>query len=355
MITYTKGNLLESGAEAVVNTVNTVGVMGKGIALMFKERFPNNYRQYLAACKRGEVQVGRIFVTEAGELNGPKWVINFPTKEHWRAPSRMEWIVDGLVDLRNFITQNGVRSVAIPPLGAGNGKLDWKDVKAEIERALGEVDSAVIVYEPTDQYQNVSKREGVEKLTAARALIAELVRRYWVLGNECTLLEIQKLAWFMERCLEARSLDNPLQLQFQADRYGPYADRLRHLLNGLDGSYLHCDKRISDAGPLDVIWFDETRKDFLQAYLRSEAKQYSGVLEEVLSIIDGFESPYGMELLATIDWLMAKDRLNPDIDSIRSGIRSWANLPEAASRKDKLFDDKSLSIALNRLAAMPVS
>lgn len=350
MIKYTKGNLLESGAEAVVNTVNTVGVMGKGIALMFKERFPENYSRYVAACKRGEIQVGHIFVTATNELSGPKWVVNFPTKQHWRSPSRIEWIIEGLQDLRNFIIERDVKSVAIPPLGAGNGKLNWSEVKPEIERALMGVDAEVVVYEPTDQYQNVAKRDGVEKLTAARALIAELVRSYWVLGNECTLLEIQKLAWFMEQSLESRSLSNPLKLQFQADRYGPYADRLRHLLNGLDGSYLHCEKRISDASPLDVIWFDESRADFLQAYLKSEAKQYVGALEDVLSIIDGFESPFGMELLATVHWLLVREGSAPSVTNLRRAIQGWGGLPEAASRKDRLFDDSSISIALERLS-----
>ncbi|NMG32129.1 type II toxin-antitoxin system antitoxin DNA ADP-ribosyl glycohydrolase DarG [Aromatoleum evansii] len=348
MITFTQGNLLEARAEALVNTVNTVGVMGKGIALMFKERFAENFRLYAAACKAKQVQTGRVFVTEVSELDGPRWIVNFPTKQHWRAPSRMEWIVEGLQDLRRFLVENKVKSVAIPPLGAGNGGLEWSDVRQQIEAVLADLETEVLVFEPTKQYQNVAKRTGVEKLTPARALIAELVRRYWVLGMECSLLEIQKLAWFLERAIEKAGL-RPLDLRFAPNKYGPYADRLRHLLEGLDGSYLHCEKRISDADPLDVIWFDDERKAFVQAYLKSEARDYTHALEATAALIDGFESPFGMELLATVDWLVTREGVAPTVPALREGLRHWRGGPDAAARKDRLFDDKALGIALERL------
>src|SRR5271156_2583847 len=112
MISYTKGNLLDAQTEAVVNTVNEVGVMGKGIALMFREAFPANTAAYETACKSGEVHVGRMFVTENRALNGPRWIINFPTKKHWRNPSKLEWIRDGLEDLRRVIAQKNIKSIA---------------------------------------------------------------------------------------------------------------------------------------------------------------------------------------------------------------------------------------------------
>ena len=348
MITFTQGNLLEARTEALVNTVNTVGVMGKGIALMFKERFDENFRRYAAACKAKEVQTGKMFVTPVHELDGPRWIVNFPTKQHWRAPSRMEWVVEGLQDLRRFLIEQQVKSIAIPPLGAGNGGLEWAEVREQIERALGDLDIDILVFEPTKQYQNVAKRAGVEKLTPARALIAELVRRYWVLGMECSLLEIQKLAWFLEREIEKLGL-KPLDLRFDANKYGPYADRLRHLLEGLDGSYLHSEKRISDADPLDVIWFDDERKAFVQTYLKSEAKAYTQALEFTAALIDGFESPFGMELLATVDWLLAREGVAPTVPALREGLRQWRGGPDAAARKDRLFDDRALGIALQRL------
>jgi len=350
MITFTQGNLLAARAEALVNTVNTVGVMGKGIALMFKERFDENFRRYAAACKAREVQTGKMFVTQVHELDGPRWIVNFPTKQHWRTPSRMEWIVEGLQDLKRFLIEQQVKSIAIPPLGAGNGGLEWAEVREQIEQSLGDLDIDILVFEPTRQYQNVAKRSGVEKLTPARALIAELVRRYWVLGMECSLLEIQKLAWFLERAIERHNPgDNPLNLQFAPHKYGPYANRLDHLLNNLDGSYLHSEKRISDADPLDVIWFDDERKAFVQTYLKSEAKAYTQALESTAALIDGFESPFGMELLATVDWLLAREGVAPNVPALRAGLRRWRGGPDAAARKERLFDDRALGIALNRL------
>ncbi|HEY5704120.1 MAG TPA: macro domain-containing protein [Terrimicrobiaceae bacterium] len=164
---------------------------------MFKERFPENFRAYEAACKAGEVQIGRMFVTETGELGGLRWIINFPTKKHWRHPSRRAWIEAGLNDLLRVVQEKGIRSLALPPLGCGNGGLEWNEVRPLIEAMAESLPTVeIIAYEPTAEYQNVAKREGVQKLTVARALIAESIRRYWVLGIECTLLEIQKLAWF---------------------------------------------------------------------------------------------------------------------------------------------------------------
>jgi O-acetyl-ADP-ribose deacetylase (regulator of RNase III) len=351
MITYAKGNLLDADVEAVVNTVNTVGVMGKGIALMFKEAFPKNFKAYEAACERGEVRIGRVFVTETGDMIGPKWIINFPTKKHWRQRTKMEWITEGLKDLRRVIEERKIRSIAVPPLGCGNGGLDWNDVQPAIEDALGSLPGIkVIVYEPTVEYQNVAKRAGVERLTPARALVAELVRRYWVLGIDCSLLEIQKLAWFLERSIKRLALEDPLDLRFEADKYGPYAHRLSHLLNALDGSYLHCNKRIADASPLEVIWFDDSRRQRLELYLKShEARGYREALETTSALIDGFQSPLGMELLATVDWLIYREGVNPTVDDIRNGLLKWPGGEESANRKAKLFDSRMIGLALKRL------
>lgn len=352
MIRYTSGNLLDSGAEALVNTVNTVGVMGKGIALMFKDAFPENFKAYEAACKRNEVQIGHMYLTHRSDMYGPRWIINFPTKKHWRHPSKLEWIAEGLADLKSVIEQNDIRSVAIPPLGAGNGGLEWQDVRARIEESLGDLPGVdILVFEPVSKYQNVSKRAGVDKLTPSRALIAEIVRRYWVLGIECTLLEVQKLAWFIETRAIDLGLENPLHLEFKANRFGPYADKLRHLLNNLDGSYLHCDKRISDAGPLDIIWFEDSKRDLLETYFTTpEAKIYKPALEATTRLIDGFESPFGMELLATVDWLR-RHGVEPTIVAMSRGIRDWPGGEAAAQRKTRLFNERVLSLAIERLTA----
>lgn len=352
MITYKKGNLLTAKAEALVNTVNTVGVMGKGIALMFKEQFPENMVNYKNACRLKLINTGKIFVTEQS-MAEPRWIINFPTKQHWKNPSKMDWIIDGLNDLHQFIKINKIKSIAIPPLGAGNGGLSWQAVRKQIESILSDlVDVDILVYEPTQEYQNITKSSGAQKLTPARALIAELIRRYWLLGVECSLLEAQKLAWFLERSLKLFNVDSPLKFKFKPHIYGPYADELRHLLITLNGHYLCCEKKINDARPFDSIWFNSAQKESLQEYLASnEMRPYTYALEYTSKLIDGFESPFGMELLATVDWLIEQDKCEPNTDSLLEGLNRWKN-NTAAKRKIRLFNKEAISIALKKLQFM---
>ncbi len=351
MITYRQGNLLEAPVEAVVNTVNTVGVMGRGIALMFKERYPENFKAYARACKAGELQIGRMFVTPTNELEGPQWITNFPTKKHWRSPSQIEWVDQGLQDLVQVVKQKNIQSLALPPLGCGNGGLEWRDVRPLIEDAMAELAGVeVIAYEPTEKYQTVAKREGVRKLTVPRALIAESIRRYWVLGIECTLLEIHKLAWFLDRAIHRHNLPNVLDLRFKADRYGPYSHRLNHLLNALDGSYLRSDKRISDCGPMDTIAFADSEADVVATFLRTgDARAYGIVVDESSALIDGFQSPLGMELLATVDWLLDREGCSPEVIELRQALTSWRGGKDAGARKRRLFDERLLGLALDHL------
>ncbi len=351
MITFTQGNLLKANVEAVVNTVNTVGVMGKGIALMFKEQFPRNFEEYAHACEDGEVRIGKMFVTQNKELFGPRWIINFPTKTHWRVKTKIEWVEEGLEDLVRVIREKDIRLIAIPPLGCGNGGLEWRYVRPLIVTALEELQGVdAVVYEPTAKYQNVAKRMGVEKLTPARALVAEMVRRYCLLGIDCSILEVQKLAWFIERGGNLLQIEDPLEFRFLANRYGPYSHNLTKMLDSLDGSYLRCDKRLADAEPHDLIWFNEAKYDHLQAYLNSgEGKKYIGILEWASSIIDGFESPLGMELLATVDWMMQNDRIEPSVEGVMMGLKDWAGGAQAGRRKLKIFNERLVSIALEQL------
>ena len=319
---------------------------------MFKDRFPLNFKAYERACRNDEVHIGTMFVTESEEFFGPQWIINFPTKTHWRVKTRLEWIERGLRDLVRVVNDKGIRSIAVPPLGCGNGGLDWHDVRPLIVNTLSAVDDLeAVIYEPTPEYQNVAKRKGVEKLTPARALIAEMVRRYCLLGIDCSILEVQKLAWFIERGVLHLQTKDPLRLRFVANRYGPYSHNLNKLLDSLDGSYLGCEKRLSDAGSLDRIWFNDSKKDIVGTYLDSgEGKEYVGVLEWTSVIIDGFESPLGMELLATVDWLVEKEGVEPSIASIRQGLANWQGGPEAGRRKLRILNERLIGIALQQLA-----
>ena len=229
--------------------------------------------------------------------------------------------------------------MAIPPLGCGNGGLEWSQVRREIELALSDLEGVtVLVFAPTSDYQNTAKREGLETLTPARSLVAELVRRYSVLGLDCTNLEVQKLAWFMQRVISKRGLPDPLDLNYTAHKFGPYADNLRHLLNGLDGSYLHCEKRLSDAGPLDLVWFDDSRRSTVAAFRATdECQPYRDALEETAGIIDGFESPLGMELLATVDWIAGKMRCELSLPAVKEGLNNWPGGADAALTSDRRF------------------
>jgi O-acetyl-ADP-ribose deacetylase (regulator of RNase III) len=350
MIRYAVGNLLEAGTEALVNTVNTVGVSGKGVALMFKEAFPDNFRAYQAVSKAGGLEPGGLFVTERLDMLGPRWIVNFATKDHWRSPSRLEWIRRGLAALRPEIVQRDIRSIAIPPLGAGNGGLDWREVRPLIAEALESLDCEVVVYEPTRAYQNVVKRHGVETLTPARALMAEMIRRYEVLGFDCSMLEAQKLAWFLSRAIGRLGLSPAIADDFAANRYGPYSDRVRHLLDSLDGSYLTCERRVADARPFDPIRFRHDLRDRIFAYLTTpEASSFRVAIEEASEVIDGFQSPHGLELLATVDWLAHRSGAPLEEDSMLAAIAAWPGPDGAAERKARVFSRHHVQAAVERL------
>lgn len=351
MIQLTTGNLLESNAEALVNTVNTVGVMGKGIALMFKEKFPENYRAYARACAKNSVQIGRMFITQEDSHFEKKWIVNFPTKKHWQHPSQMQWVEDGLQDLRAFIERENIRSIAIPPLGAGQGRLPWPDVRRAIYDALDDLPNVdIYLYEPTNRYQNTPKSTGVKNLTIPRAMIVSAIHAYEALGFECSLIEIQKIAWFLNRALIHRGLEEKLNLDFKAHKYGPYSSNLRHLLTHLDGSFLQCGMRIQDAQKYEPIWTNSARLPQVKRFMaRGNHHEYAAALEDTLQLIEGFESPLGMELLATIDWLTHCENVEYDLDSIRSAIADWPAGTTAAKRKQKLFSDHMLNVAIQHL------
>lgn len=356
MISFTQGNLLHAETEALVNTVNTVGVSGKGIALMFKEAFPENFRAYETASKAGRIAPGGLFITERHDMLGPRYIINFATKQHWRHPSKLVWIEEGLKALRREVEARGIRSVAIPPLGAGNGGLRWGDVRLLIEDALRDVATDIIVFEPTHTYQNVVKRQGVEKLTPARALMAEMIRRYEILGFDCSMLEAQKLAWFLSRTIVRSGRVNPVADDFEANRYGPYSDKVRHLLNSLDGSYLECERRVADARRFDPIRFRHDRQDRISAYLTTpEANPYRPALDKASDLTDGFQSPHGLELLATVDWLHTRSGVPLDNDAMIGAIATWSGPEGAAERKSRIFSRQHIDVAVRHLAETEIN
>jgi O-acetyl-ADP-ribose deacetylase (regulator of RNase III) len=197
MISLTRGNLIEANVEALVNTVNCEGFMGKGIALQFKQAFPQNFRFYQQASRAGEVQPGKMLVFATGSLVNPKYIINFPTKRHWRGKSRIEDIASGLRSLVEELRRLRITEVAVPPLGCGFGGLDWRQVRPMIERAPGELpDVHVLFYEPAGAPApaGMPVRTKRPRLTRARALFIRLMRQYSEMAYRLTLLEMQKMA-----------------------------------------------------------------------------------------------------------------------------------------------------------------
>ena len=338
MIISKTGNILDAGTQALVNTVNTVGVMGKGIALQFKNTFPENFAAYAAAVKRGELKVGTVQVVPVKSTTGVEYIINFPTKAHWRFPSRIEWIKEGLRDLKEKITQYKIRSVAIPPLGCGNGGLDWAEVKPLIEEALKDLPAEIVLYVPDESIREALKKEenpNAAKLTGPRAMLLYLLYQYRALGEFTTEFAAEKLCYFLQRFGEKR-----LKLQFEKGLYGPYSGKVRHLLYVLNGYYLkgYEQKQSKPFESLELVAEKAPEvKAFIQTGLTDEEKTR---LKEVASFIEGFESPYGLELLATVDFLV-EERRTFDVTVISEQL--WSE------RKKSLFPAQDITLALDHL------
>lgn len=339
MVELSRGNLLASNAEALVNTVNCVGFMGKGIALQFKQAFPENFRVYERACRAGEVRPGRMLVVSTGALVGPKFIINFPTKRHWRGASRLEDIEDGLRALVPELRRLGISSVAVPPLGCGNGGLEWTVVRPLIVRALSELPSVkVLLYEPVGPPPAKSMPVGTTRpaLTPSRALLIKLLEQYSALDYSRTLLEVQKLAYFLQEAGE------PLRLQYVAHHYGPYAHNLGKVLERLEGHYT---RGYGDSqGPGVELELVPGAVIEATAFLASNRKSLDR-LARIAKLIEGFETPYGMELLASVHWVAVHgEPPAKSLDNVTAALGTWN------SRKRAIFRPQHVRAAWLRLA-----
>ena len=325
----TEGDIIAEDAEALVNTVNCVGVMGRGIALQFKKGFPDNFEAYAAACKRGEVLPGRMFVFENNQTTNPRYIINFPTKRHWRGASRMEDIASGLSALAEKIRQHNIQSIAIPPLGSGLGGLDWRDVRSHIEQTLRGLNNVqVIVYEPrrTLEADKMVRNRKVPKMTSGRAALVCLMHRYLagLLDPFVTLLEVHKLLYFMQTAGE------PLRLRYEKATYGPYAENLRHVLNAAEGHLVSGYADGGDAPGKELELVPGALED-AQNFLNGKAKT-RGRLERVSRLVEGFESPFGMELLSTVHWVVSNEAPQ-SIDDIIDKTYAWNERKKQFSRR----------------------
>lgn len=333
---FRTGDILSDDAEALVNTVNCVGVMGRGIALQFKKAFPDNYSAYSEACNKGVVQPGRMFVYETGRLTPPKFIINFPTKRHWRGSSRIEDIQSGLEALQAFLRTERIRSIAIPPLGSGLGGLEWNDVKKLIEESIGKVeDIRVTVYEPEGAPSSrVMARGVIPKMTPGRASLVALMHQYLggFLDPSVTLLEVHKLMYFLQEA------GQPLRLNFKKAVYGPYAENLRHVLTAVEGYYV---SGYADGGdqPGKVLELVPGAIDDAADYL-SKQDETRLRIERVAKLIEGYESSFGLELLATVHWIIQRETGNSD--AVVERVHSWGT-------RKKQFTPRQVRLALRTL------
>ncbi len=343
MISFTSGDILRDDSEAIVNTVNCVGVMGRGIALQFRNAYPDNFEAYARACKDERVHPGRMFVFETGQLAHPRYIINFPTKRHWRGKSRMEDIDAGLVSLVDEVHTRGIRSIAIPPLGSGLGGLNWADVKTRIVAAMAELPNvAVTIYEPKGAPaadQMVRNRE-VPKMTAGRAALVELIHRYLggMLDPMVSLLEVHKLMYFLQEA------GQPLRLNYVKAPYGPFAENLTHVLKAIEG---HLISGYADGGDAP----DKQLKLVPGAYeeatrFLADQRETRARFETVSKLVDGFESPFGLELLATVHWVAKHEAVHSRTELVER-THAW-------NERKRAFTPRQIELATKALEASDV-
>ncbi len=338
MISYTTGNILDAEVEALVNTVNCVGIMGRGIALQFKKKFPENFKAYQRACEQGDVQPRKMFVFDIGELTLPRYIVNFPTKRHWKGKSRIEDIQAGLVDLVRFVKSAGIRSIAIPPLGSGLGGLEWRDVKPLIAGAFGAmVNIEVVVFEPADITSDVRRNNSttVPQMTSGRAALVSLMSRYLagLMDPSVSLLEVHKLMYFLQGAGE------PLRLRYVQAPYGPYAENLRHVLHEIEG---HLISGYADGGdaPDKQISLVPGAIDEAEHFL-SEHSDTQQRFERVGQLVEGFETTFGLELLATVHWVMTESGART-LEKIKDATYAW-------NPRKRQFSPLQIELAADRL------
>ncbi len=304
MIKLTQGDILKAQTDALVNTVNCVGIMGRGIALQFRKAFPDNFKAYKQVCDRKQLHPGEVFVYDLGRLEPPRLVVNFPTKRHWKGKSKLEDIQAGLEALVREIRVRGIRSVAVPPLGCGLGGLDWDVVRPMIEEAFASLPEVYVeVYEPkgAPEAQAMVDHTEAPDMTPGRAALLGLMRRYLggLMDTSVSLLEIHKLMYFLQETGE------PLRLNYAKANYGPYARNLRHVLIRIEGHYVTGYGDAED-NPHRKIELKPEASELAEGFLE-EHEDTRKRLDRVGNLIAGFETPYGMELLSTVHWVATRE------------------------------------------------
>lgn len=323
MITYQTGNILHDQADAIINTVNTVGVMGKGLALQFKKAFPDNFKVYKKACDDESLITGEVLSVPLNSMNAPFYIINFPTKAHWKGKSKLEYIEQGLESLKSEVKRLNIQSVAIPALGSGLGGLPWSDVDKLIRYALADMpDVEWHVYPPQAAPNAVAmpNKTKLPRMTIGRAAVLGLIERYTStgFGYRLSLLEVQELVYFLT------AVGEPLnKVVFKKYHYGPYADILRHVLDKMEGHFItgYADGLNKPETPIELN--DEAAKEAIN-YLDQHPKTKQN-FDKVAKLIEGYESQKGMELLSTVHWVITQEIKNSELtnEELIAKVHTW--------------------------------
>lgn len=327
--------MFDAQVDAIVNTVNLVGVMGKGVAFQFKERFPENFRVYSEACKSRTIGIGNSLVVPAVWRGRQIWIVNFPTKVHWRNPSEYQYVEKGLDNLVGILEQYNIKSIALPPLGAGNGGLEWEKVRTMIEDKLRSVNCEIYLYEPG--HDSVLRYRSV-KLTAAKALLIYMLERLRRKGENLSTFSAVKLVYFMQKC-GAKGL---FKMQFVPYTFGPYCDQVKKMLHSLDGAYITGYEDIQKK-PFEPFGLIDESFVIVQNMVESDIMLLD-VVNRTERYLDGYWDEYGLELLSTVDYIISNSDIIPmSVDNIHQRIITWNE------RKEKMFGDVDLNPVVEHL------
>ena len=335
MLKFSNGGILKKSIEGYL----------KESMIVDKRKMPTtiNYKDYKKACGANTVKPGHMFIVDNQSLTNPRYIINFPTKRHWKGKSKIEDVESGLLALVEDVKRLGIKSVAVPPLGCGLGGLPWKKVYSLMEKAFAQAEDVQwLVFEPTGapaakDMPNKTKRP---KMTKGRAAVLGLIDRYLVPGYDypLSLLEIQKLVYFL-----TESGEHLNQVVFEKAAYGPYADVLRHVLEKIDGHFVtgYGDGKNKPDVPINLLP-DAAREadEFIKSHPDTQSR-----FDKVVKLIEGFETPYGMELLSTVHWVATREN-NAAIensDIALEEIRNWN------TRKAKIMQPSHIHAAWERL------
>ena len=352
MIKVLIGDIFESRAQTHVNTVNCVGVMGKGIALGFKTRYPDMFDDYVRRCAAGSVRLGRPYLYR--RLMTP-WILNFPTKDHWRSMAHLSSILEGLDYLEHHYRQWEITSLAVPPLGCGEGKLEWRVVGSSLYRSLSRLDVSVEMYAPFGTPDAELGADFLSQLASAGAsyghqrrikpgmvAVVEVLARiekepyHWPIGRTIA----QKIAYF------ATDAGLATGLTFSRGSYGPYASGLTASMTQLANNGLLDEER---SGQMFVVKVGPTYDDARRAYSES-LEEYAPIIDRLVDLFLRMRTTRQAEVAATVHivatWLSEATGRQPDEQDVLQGVMEWKQ------RRQPPFDELEVATTIRTLAAM---